>query len=45
MILVRIIPLHKLDGLQIHNLEQFGFTLVHRGNYMQIWVERAAHRD
>lgn len=44
MILVRIIPLHKIDEAQIHNLEQFGFTLVQRGNCMQIWVERAAHR-
>ena len=45
MILLRVIPINRLTNSQINNLDQFGFTLVQRGDCLQIWVERAAHRD
>lgn len=41
MILVRVIPLDQLSVTQINNLEQFGFTLVHKPQEIQVWVERA----
>ena len=42
MILVRVIPLTELSQSQINNLDQFGFTLVHKPTEIQVWVERAA---
>ena len=42
MILVRVIPIEQVVQSQINNLEQFGFTLVHKLKEIQVWVEDAA---
>lgn len=43
MILLRTLFTASLWPEQINNLEQFGFTLVRRGYWTEVWVEEVAH--
>lgn len=42
MILLRTIPTYRLTDVQINDLDQCGFTLVHKPGEIEVWVEDAA---